>query len=356
MLEQKVLFIDRDGTLVEEPADEQVDALGKIRLLPGVIPALLALQDAGFRLVLVSNQDGRGTESFPEEAFRESHDFIMSLFASQGIRFDGEYICPHFAHEECACRKPKLGLLEDYLRATPLDRRHSYVIGDRESDMQLAGNLGLEGLRLSAGSGLDWAGIAERLTLAPRVAELRRKTAETDIHVRLKLDVAAPVAIATGIAFFDHMLDQLAKHGGFSLELRCRGDLEVDEHHTVEDCALALGQAMKEALGDKRGIGRYGFSLPMDEARAEVLVDLGGRPYLAFTGAFARESVGGLPTELVPHFYRSLADSLRAAIHVDVKGENAHHMIEATFKGLGRALRPALARSGSVLPTTKGVL
>jgi imidazoleglycerol-phosphate dehydratase/histidinol-phosphatase len=354
----RILFIDRDGTLVEEPADEQVDSLAKIRLLPGVIPALLELKRAGFRFVLVSNQDGLGTSSFPEPAFRESQDFIRALFASQGIEFEAEFFCPHRASDGCDCRKPKTGLLTDYLREHPIDPANSYVIGDRDTDLQLAANLGVTGLRVRAdgSDGATWAAIAARLCRPERTATVVRKTRETDIHVRVNLDRTAPVAIATGIGFYDHMLEQVARHGGFALELTCTGDLEVDEHHTVEDCALALGQALRQALGDKVGIARFGFVLPMDESRAQVAIDLSGRACTVFEGKFSRESVGGLPTELVPHFFRSLADSLGAAVHVQVQGENTHHMVEACFKAAGRALRQAVRIEGTELPSSKGVL
>ena len=262
----RVLFIDRDGTLVEEPVDEQVDSLAKIRLLPGVIPALLELKQAGYRFVLVSNQDGLGTHTFPEPAFREPQDFIRTLFASQGIEFDAEFSRPHGPADGCECRKPKTGLLTDYLRDHPIDPQHSYVIGDRETDLQLAANLGLQGLKVHADGGDDatWAAIVERLRRPARTATVLRRTKETDIRVRVNLDRTGPIAIATGIGFYDHMLEQVARHGGFALELTCTGDLEIDEHHTVEDCALALGQALRVALGDKRGIGRYGFVLPTE--------------------------------------------------------------------------------------------
>jgi imidazoleglycerol-phosphate dehydratase/histidinol-phosphatase len=358
MGDARVLFIDRDGTLIEEPPDEQVDSLGKLRLLPGVIPALLELQRAGYRLVLVSNQDGLGTDSFPEPSFREPQDFLRSLFASQGIEFDAEFFCPHFAHDGCGCRKPRTGLLTEFLASTRIDRERSFVIGDRDTDMQLAENLGLAGLRVRrhGDSGETWSAIAARLGSPPRTARVTRRTRETDIAVEVDLDAEGPVSIATGIGFYDHMLEQVARHGGFALQLECNGDLTVDEHHTVEDCALALGQALRAALGEKHGIGRYGFVLPMDEALAQVAVALSGRPYAVFEGRFGRDAVGGLPTELVPHFFRSLADSLGAAIHVEVRGENTHHMVEACFKGLGRALRQAIRREGTALPSSKGVL
>ena len=234
-----------------------------------------------------------------------------------------------------------------------LDERDCVVF---DSDMQLAANIGLDGIRVGADGGVPWPEIAEQLLCRPRVARVRRRTRETDIRVDVALDRPEPLRIDSGIGFFDHMLEQFAKHGGFALELSCKGDLEIDEHHTVEDCALALGQALREALGDKHGIGRYGFVLPMDEAQAQVAVDLAGRPYLQFSGKFDRESVGGLPTELVSHFFRSLSDAMAAAIHISVSGDNSHHMIEAVFKGIGRAMRPALAQSGIGLPSTKGAL
>jgi len=352
------LFIDRDGTLVEEPPDEQVDRLDKIRLMPDVIAALLRLKAAGYRLVMVTNQDGLGTESLPTEAFAAAHEFILGLFASQGIAFEAVLICPHFAGDGCDCRKPRTRLVEDFLAKAPMDATRSAVIGDRDTDLELARNLGLPGYRVrkDGAPAESWPAIAERLASRHRTASIERRTRETALEVAVDLDAEEPIAIATGIGFFDHMLEQVARHGGFSLALRCRGDLEVDEHHTVEDTALALGQALKAALGDKRGIGRYGFLLAMDEAEAQVALDLSGRAYFVFEGRFAREAVGGLPTELVPHFFRSLSDALGCALHLTVRGENTHHMVESCFKGVGRALRQALRVEGSALPSSKGVL
>lgn len=357
-MSKRVLFIDRDGTLIEEPADFQVDSLEKLRLVPDVIPALLKLRDAGYTFVMVSNQDGRGTDSFPEASFRAPHEFLRELLASQGIRFEAEFICPHFAKDDCVCRKPKTGLLDDFMRDNAIDLKRSYVIGDRETDLGLARNLGVEGLRLRTAStpGETWPGIVARLTTPERRAQVRRKTKETDIAITVNLDRESPIQVSTGLGFFDHMLEQIAKHGGFSLELSCQGDLHIDEHHTVEDCALALGQALKAALGDKRGIHRYGFLLPMDEALAQVAIDLSGRPYFVFEGQFGRDSVGQLPTELVPHFFRSLAETLGAAINLKVTGDNTHHMIEACFKGVGRTLRQAFRITDTELPSTKGTL
>lgn len=351
-----VLFVDRDGVLVEEPADEQVDRLDKIRFVPGVFAALAEIRRAGYRLVMVTNQDGLGTPRFPQADFDVCQNFILSSFASQGIEFESICICPHLPDQGCDCRKPKTGLLREYLQTHRYDAARSAVIGDRDSDMGLAANLGVRGLQLDRnGKGTrDWPALTREL-LARR-ATVQRKTKETDISVTVELDQTEPVRIDTGIGFFDHMLEQLAKHGGFSLQLSCKGDLHIDEHHTIEDCALALGEALRRALGDKAGIGRYGFLLAMDEAEAQVAIDLSGRAYFVFEGEFGRDAVGGLPTELVPHFFRSLSDALACALHLRVRGDNTHHMIEACFKGVGRALRPALRREGRDLPSTKGVL
>ncbi|MBS0366644.1 MAG: bifunctional histidinol-phosphatase/imidazoleglycerol-phosphate dehydratase HisB [Proteobacteria bacterium] len=350
------LFIDRDGTLVEEPADQQVDSLAKIRFMPGVFAALAQMASHGYRLVMVSNQDGLGTASFPRPAFEESQNFILEAFASQGIRFDAILICPHLPGDGCGCRKPRTGLLGDYLRSPGIDRERSAVIGDRGTDLELAVNLGVRGYTVCRdGTELQtWPAVVQ--ALEARRAAVRRRTRETDVTVEVNLDAAQPVALGSGIAFFDHMLEQLARHGGFSLQLACAGDLAVDEHHTVEDCALALGQALRQALGDKAGLARYGFVLPMDEAQAQVALDLSGRAFSVFDGRFARERVGALPTELVPHFFRSLADSLGAALHIQVRGDNTHHMVESCFKATGRALRMACAREGADIPSSKGTL
>lgn len=355
---QRVLFIDRDGTIIVEPADKQIDSLQKLRLVPDVIAGLQRLRDAGYTLVMVSNQDGLGTESFPEPTFREPHEFLRELLKSQGITFAEEFICPHKPADNCHCRKPKTGLLDDYLKTHPIDREHSYVIGDRETDLELARNLGIQSIRVRTDEtpGDTWPEITARLTAKARSATVVRKTKETDIKVQVNLDRELPIHVETGLGFFDHMLEQIAKHGGFSLQLSCKGDLHIDEHHTVEDCALALGQALKQALGDKRGIHRYGFLLAMDEALAQVAIDLSGRPYFVFEGQFGRDSVGQLPTELVPHFFRSLAETLGAAINLKVQGENTHHMIEACFKGVGRTLRQAFRITDTELPSTKGTL
>jgi imidazoleglycerol-phosphate dehydratase / histidinol-phosphatase len=351
-----ILFLDRDGTLIEEPSDEQVDSLEKLRLLPDVIAALQELQRAGYRLVMVSNQDGLGSERYPQAQFERVQDFLLQLLASQGIAFDAVFICPHFADEQCECRKPRLGLVQRYLAEHSLDRARSAMIGDRETDLQFAHELGIRGLRVSRDGPEEQRWPALVRALLARRASVTRATNETNIEVHVELDTRAGNRIDSGIGFFDHMLEQLAKHAGFELQLRCRGDLHIDEHHTVEDCALSLGEALRAALGDKAGIGRYGFLLPMDESEAQVTVDLSGRPYFVFDGQFGRDQIGGLPSELVPHFFRSLSQALGAALHISVRGENTHHMIEACFKGVGRALRPALRREGYDLPSTKGAL
>jgi imidazoleglycerol-phosphate dehydratase/histidinol-phosphatase len=355
---RQIVFLDRDGTLNEETADEQIDSLEKVRLMPGVVPALLALKAAGFAFVMVTNQDGIGTPSFPQERFERAHEFILALLASQGIEFEAIGICPHFKREDCECRKPKLGMLREFLANTAIDKSRSFMIGDRDTDMQFADNLGVTGLKVLLAGDVQqtWPAIVQRILGQARRACVRRKTKETEVEVTVDLSHGGHSAIATGIGFFDHMLEQIAKHGGFALQLQCRGDLHIDEHHTIEDCALALGSALREALGDKRGIARYGFLLAMDEAEAQIALDLSGRPYFVWEGRFNREHVGGMPTELVAHFFRSLAEALGAALHISVRGENAHHMIESCFKGVGRSLRQAIRLEGQDLPSTKGSL
>ncbi len=349
-----VLFVDRDGTLIAEPPDHQVDSLEKLALVPDVIPALLTLRDAGYHFVVVSNQDGLGAEGYPREAYERVDRAMRALFASQGIRFDEVLVCPHLAADGCLCRKPHLGLVRPILVSGELDLNRCAVVGDRETDIQLAANMGVRGFRI--GEALGWKQVARELLGSPRRARVERTTSETRLVAEVDLDGVGTASVRTGIAFFDHMLEQLARHGGFDLELVADGDLAVEAHHTVEDAALALGQALRRALGDKVGLARYGFALPMDEAAAEAVLDLSGRPYLVFRAAFPRAEVGGLPTEMVEHFYRSLAQALGATLHVSVDGQNSHHMVEATFKAVGRALRQAKLREGGGVPSTKGVL
>jgi imidazoleglycerol-phosphate dehydratase/histidinol-phosphatase len=353
---KKILFIDRDGTLIAEPFDQQIDRLDKFVLEPDCVPALLRLRDAGWTFVMVTNQDGLGTPSFREEEFRPLQKLLLDILSSQGIAFEAVRVCPHTAADKCDCRKPKLGLLTDYVKDVSWSREQSAVIGDRETDVTLAQNLGIRGLRYDRKT-LGWTEIARQFVDAPRRATIVRNTKETKITVSVDLDQAAPAQLATGLGFFDHMLEQIAKNAGIGLTIKCDGDLEIDEHHTIEDVGIALGLAIKQALGDKRGVGRYGFVLPMDEAQAQVAIDLSGRAYFTFDGKFDREFVGEMPTELVAHFFRSVSDSLLATLQMSVKGDNTHHMVETLFKGFGRALRPAIARgAGSEIPSTKGVL
>lgn len=352
---RKLLFLDRDGCLIVEPPDGQIDSFEKLDLVPGVIAALQRCIAAGYELVMVTNQDGLGTAGFPEASFRGPQALLLRILASQGVRFREVLIDRSFPHERRDTRKPGTGLLRHYLADDGWSRAASAVVGDRDTDLQLAANLGVRGFRVGT-EGMAWPDVAHRLLDQPRIAKVERITRETRVVVRVDLDSSADPDVATGIGFFDHMLEQLGKHGAFALTARCAGDTHVDEHHTVEDCALALGEALRRALGDKRGIARYGFALPMDDAAADARLDLSGRAHFVFEGTFPRERVGALPTELVPHFFRSLSDALGANLHLAVRGDNAHHMVEACFKVVARTLRQAMSRDGDALPTTKGVL
>jgi imidazoleglycerol-phosphate dehydratase/histidinol-phosphatase len=344
------VFVIREGGLLQRSTGTSLDSL---RLQDGCMAALARFRDAGYGLVLlVDGADAGGSEA--DSVADGLQTFLSALFATQGIRFAAVKSCPHGSAAGCDCALPGIGLVEEYVADAGLDRKASILVGDADATSALARVMGIQACRL--GEATSWPDIAHAVLDRPRRAEVVRKTRETDIRVSVDLDRAAEPEISTGIGFFDHMLEQLGKHGGFELKIACSGDLEVDEHHTIEDVALALGQAIREALGDKRGIGRYGFLLAMDEAEAQVAIDLSGRAYPVFEGEFPREAVGGLPTELVGHFFRSLADALGAALHVSIRGDNAHHMVEACFKGVARALRQALARSGSELPSTKGTL
>ncbi len=354
-----ILFIDRDGTLIEEPADFQIDAYEKIRFVRDCIPALLKLRDAGYQFVIVSNQDGLGGEGYPQASFDGPNDLMLQIFESQGIRFREVLIDPSWPEENRPTRKPGIGLVMHYLQDRDIDWVRSGMVGDRPTDIQFAENLRIRGFQLKTpqfGGEWDWPSIAHELADAPRRASVQRNTRETRIRVDVDLDRVAEPEIRTGLPFFDHMLEQIGKHGGFALAIDTQGDLHIDEHHTVEDTGLALGQALKQALGDKRGIGRYGFTLPMDETLASAALDFSGRPYFVFEGEFRRERVGDLPTELVPHFFRSLCDAAGLNLNLSVRGDNDHHKVEACFKALARALRQAIRREGAELPSTKGAL
>ena len=354
-----ILFIDRDGTLIEEPADFQIDAYEKIRFVKDVIPAMLKLRDAGYQFVIVTNQDGLGSESYPRASFDGPNDLMLQIFASQGIVFREVLVDCSWPEENKPTRKPGIGLMLPYLQDRSIDWARSAMVGDRITDITFAENLRIRGFQLRTeqfGGEWDWNGIAHELADAPRRAVVQRNTKETKIHVEVDLDRVAEPKTHTGLPFFDHMLEQIGKHGGFSLVVEAQGDLQIDEHHTVEDTGLALGQALKEALGDKRGIGRYGFTLPMDETLASAALDFSGRPYFVFSGEFKRERVGDLPTELVPHFFRSLCDASGLNLNLQVQGDNDHHKVEACFKAFARALRQSIRREGADLPSTKGAL
>ncbi|MGH8052640.1 MAG: bifunctional histidinol-phosphatase/imidazoleglycerol-phosphate dehydratase HisB [Stenotrophomonas sp.] len=354
-----ILFVDRDGTLIEEPADFQIDAYEKLRLVKNVIPAMLKLRDAGYEFVIVSNQDGLGSEGYPQESFDGPNDLMLQIFASQGIVFRDVLVDPSWPQDNSPNRKPGIGMMVSYLQDRSIDWARSGMVGDRPTDIAFADNMKIRGFQLRTeqfGGEWDWDGIAHELADAPRRATVQRDTKETQIRVFVDLDKVAGARINTGLPFFDHMLDQIGRHGGFALEIVAKGDLHIDEHHTIEDTGLALGQALREALGDKRGIGRYGFTLPMDETLASAALDFSGRPYFVFEGEFKRERVGDMPTELVPHFFRSLCDSAGLNLNLKVEGDNDHHKVEACFKALARALRQAIRREGTELPSTKGAL
>ncbi|MEO6517415.1 MAG: bifunctional histidinol-phosphatase/imidazoleglycerol-phosphate dehydratase HisB, partial [Pseudoxanthomonas sp.] len=324
-----------------------------------VIPAMLKLRDAGYQFVIVTNQDGLGSESYPRASFDGPNDLMLQIFASQGIVFREVLVDCSWPQDNAPTRKPGIGLMLPYLQDRSIDWARSAMVGDRVTDITFAENLRIRGFQLKTaqfGGDWDWNSIAHELVDAPRRAVVQRDTRETKIRVEVDLDRIAEPVVHTGLPFFDHMLEQIGKHGGFALQVRTEGDLHIDEHHTVEDTGLALGQALKQALGDKRGIGRYGFTLPMDETLASAVLDFSGRPYFIFSGEFKRERVGDLPTELVPHFFRSVCDASGINLNLQVQGDNDHHKVEACFKSFARALRQSIRREGAELPSTKGAL
>ena len=345
----KVAFLDRDGVLIYEPEDtKQIDSLEKLKILPGVISGLKCLLNSGYKLVMVSNQDGLGTKSFPTRDFEVVQNKLLEILKEQGVSFYEIFICPHFEKNKCNCRKPKTGLLEKFLKEENIDIEKSFVVGDRKSDEELAKNIGVRFYQCEVNGTF------------PRLATIERKTKETEVSISCNLDGQGIFSIDTGINFFNHMLEQLSKHSLVDLDIKAKGDLKVDDHHTIEDVGITLGETLLKALGERKGIKRYGFLLPMDDTLVEVAIDLGGRPYLVFNCDFKREKVGDLPTEMVEHFFRSVAESLKANIHINVKySKNEHHKIEAMFKAFAKSLRMAVeadSRQKNKLPSTKGIL
>ena len=376
---KKVLFIDRDGTIIKETADEQIDSFEKLVFYPNVFQWLAKIaKELEYEIVLVTNQDGLGTESFPEDTFWPIHNFIIKTFESEGVVFKEQYIDRTFAKDNAPTRKPNTGLLDNYF-TEGYDLENSIVIGDRLTDIELAKNLGAKGIFINDNTNLgtdeitvkrndlddyivletnDWKKIYEFLKLASRTAEIKRKTNETDILVELNLDGTGKSNIDTGISFFDHMLDQIARHGQMDLNLKVKGDLEVDEHHTIEDTAIALGEVFANSLSDKLGIERYGFCLPMDDCLAQVAIDFGGRNWLVWETEFKREMIGKMPTEMFYHFFKSFTDGAKCNLNIKAEGDNEHHKIEAIFKAFAKAIKVAVKRDADkmILPSTKGML
>ena len=355
---KRLLFIDRDGTLIEEPADEQIDDFAKLKFTKGVFRNLNFIrQHTDFEFVMVSNQDGLGTDAFPEDTFWPVHNFILQTLEGEGISFDEILIDPHFPEDNAPTRKPNTGLVEKYMNDPDYDIANSYVIGDRETDRKFAENIGCKSLILSD-EGMSWDKICELLFAGERTAEVKRTTKETDIHVKVNLDGTGQCDISTGLGFFDHMLEQIGKHGSIDLLIHTKGDLEVDEHHTIEDTAIALGECILTALGNKRGIERYGYCLPMDDCLCSVALDFGGRPWLVWDAEFHREKIGEMPTEMFLHFFKSLSDAAKMNLNIKAEGQNEHHKIEGIFKALARSLKMAVRRDiyHYEIPSTKGLL
>lgn len=377
-MKKKVLFIDRDGTIINEPKDNfQVDSFEKLAFLPNVISALKRIvQDTNYVLVMVTNQDGLGTKSFPEKTFWGPHNLMLSVLEAENIKFENVCIDKTFAKDNAPTRKPNTGLLTAYLDANLYDLEQSFVIGDRLTDIQLAKNLNAKGILIGRSADTtdddklnqkalkpyialktnSWNEIADFLCLSKRVASIERNTNETKIKIELNLDGKGKSKIHTGLGFFDHMLEQLSRHSGCDLSIQVKGDLHIDEHHTIEDTAIALGDAFREALGDKRGISRYGFLLPMDDVLAQVAIDFSGRSWLVWKAKFVREKVGDMPTEMFYHFWKSFSDAAKCNLNIKAEGENEHHKIEAIFKAVAKSIKMAIKKEGNELPTTKGLL
>ena len=374
---KKILFIDRDGTLVLEPDDEQIDSLEKLEFYPEVFTYLGKIsKELDYELVMVTNQDGLGTKSFPEEFFWPAHNKLLNSFKNEGVTFSEIFIDRSFPNDNASTRKPRTGMLTNYLDNSEYNLSKSYVIGDRISDMELAKNLNSKGILINIDNiklkeetkndfddvislkTNSWSEIYSHLKLKDRVVKKKRKTNETDIVMNLNLDGKGKSTIDTGISFFDHMLDQLARHGGIDLDLKINGDLDVDEHHTIEDAGITLGEAFHDALGEKIGIERYGFCLPMDDCLAQVSIDFGGRSWLVWEAEFKREMIGKMPTEMFMHFFKSFCDGAKANLNIKAEGKNEHHKIEAIFKAFARTIKQAIKRDPEkmILPSTKGNL
>ena len=374
---KKILFIDRDGTLVLEPDDEQIDSLEKLEFYPEVFTYLGKIsKELDYELVMVTNQDGLGTKSFPEEFFWPAHNKLLNSFKNEGVTFSEIFIDRSFPKDNAATRKPRTGMLTNFLDNSEYNLSESYVIGDRISDMELAKNLNSKGILINIDNiklkeetkndfdevislkTNSWSEIYSHLKLKDRTVMKKRKTNETDIIMNLNLDGVGKSSIDTGISFFDHMLDQLARHGGIDLDLKINGDLDVDEHHTIEDAGITLGEAFHDALGEKIGIERYGFCLPMDDCLAQVSLDFGGRSWLVWEAEFKREMIGKMPTEMFMHFFKSFCDGAKVNLNIKAEGKNEHHKIEAIFKAFARAIKQAIKRDPDkmILPSTKGNL
>jgi imidazoleglycerol-phosphate dehydratase/histidinol-phosphatase len=380
--QQKILFIDRDGTLIEETPDEQIDSFSKLTFYPGALQYLPKIaKELDYELVMVTNQDGLGTASYPEDTFWPVQNFVLKTFENEGVVFSNICVDRTFPAENALTRKPGIGMLVQYFEAEKYDLKGSFTIGDRKNDVLLAHNLGAKAIWLNDNSNLgshefnspaeedavkstvalettDWQKIYEFLKLGERVFEHRRSTKETDIYIKINLDGTGEAKVSTGVHFFDHMLDQIARHGSIDLEVIANGDLHIDEHHTIEDTGIALGEVFALALGNKKGIERYGFCLPMDDCLAQVAIDFGGRNWIVWDAEFKREKIGEMPTEMFFHFFKSFSDAAKANLNIKAEGDNEHHKIEAIFKAFAKAIKMAVKRDVNkmVLPSTKGLL
>ncbi|MBV2165934.1 MAG: bifunctional histidinol-phosphatase/imidazoleglycerol-phosphate dehydratase HisB [Kaistella sp.] len=361
---KKVLFIDRDGTIIREPEDFQIDSFEKLEFLPNVFSSLSKIaRELNYELVMVSNQDGLGTDSFPEDTFWPVHNFIINTLKNEGVNFAEIFIDPSFEHENKPTRKPGTAMLSKFIYGN-YDLENSFVIGDRKTDIKLAENLGSKSIFIGEEENTlatfvtqDWNEIYQYLKSVPRIGKVKRETLETSINIEVNLDGSGVSEINTGLPFFDHMLQQISRHGNLDLKVQVKGDLEIDEHHTVEDTAIALGDAFLQALGNKKAISRYGFLLPMDDCLAQVAVDFGGRPWLVWEAEFKREKIGDVPTELFFHFFKSFSDQARCNLNIKAEGDNEHHKIEAIFKAFAKAVKMAVSKTENYnIPSTKGIL